>query len=331
MEIRKRNRTLDVLRFISIIGIIIAHANPPEWMFELRNFDVTMMVLIMGASYYISTNGKKEIPYRTYLGKRFKRLILPTWQFLIAFFLLFFALSMITDQSFTFGRSKIFDSFTTFGGIGYVWIMRVFFIVAIASPVIKKVSNKISKHFIYFGLLAILYIGYEGLIDLGNTYLSNDWHLYYTEIVLYGIGYSLVAAIGMRIVVMTKRELLYLGILTSAICLIAGMMMEFPSLQGYKYPPTLYYLTYGISVSVLSYLIIDTEKVTKVLANRVTLFISKASLNIYFGHIVGVYLLSIYGENTIWQSNVVFEFTFIFSVGLILTLLYALVYRMIKN
>lgn len=331
MDIRKRNSTLDVLRFISILGIIIAHSNPPKWLFEVRNFDVTMMVLIMGASFYISTDGKKEIPYRTYLFKRFKRLILPTWSFLLAFFTIFFILSIINTHEFTFSLTKIIDSFTTFGGIGYVWIMRVFFIVALASPLIKKASNKFSNHLIYFGLLIILYIVYEGLIDLGNSYLSGAMHVYYTEILMYGIGYILVAAVGMRVVQLKRKELMYLALVTSAIFITIGVLMNFPSLQGYKYPPTMYYLTYGLSVSSISYLVMDTETIGSILVNRYTLFISRASLNIYFGHIIAIYLLRLYAENTVLDSNFIIEFTFIFSVGLLLTWVYAIIYRGFKK
>ena len=51
-EVKERDYKIDILRFIAIICIILSHTKPPETIFLLRNFDVTLMVMIMGASFY---------------------------------------------------------------------------------------------------------------------------------------------------------------------------------------------------------------------------------------------------------------------------------------
>ena len=57
-EVKERDYKIDILRFIAIICIILSHTKPPETIFLLRNFDVTLMVMIMGASFYLSNNNK---------------------------------------------------------------------------------------------------------------------------------------------------------------------------------------------------------------------------------------------------------------------------------
>ena len=90
----KRDYKIDILRFIAIICIILAHSNPPKWIFVLRNFDVTLMVMIMGISFYLS-NDNKRIKYSNYMIKRFNRLIVPTWIFISVLFITFYIISLL--------------------------------------------------------------------------------------------------------------------------------------------------------------------------------------------------------------------------------------------
>ena len=81
-----RNRSIDLLRFIALTGIIIAHIDPPSFWMQLRGFDVPLMVFLSGVSYRISGGNKQN--YWSYAVKRFKRLILPVWVFLTIYFTL---------------------------------------------------------------------------------------------------------------------------------------------------------------------------------------------------------------------------------------------------
>ena len=42
----KRRIDLDILKVIGLLCIIFAHANPPDILFRIRNFDVVLMILI---------------------------------------------------------------------------------------------------------------------------------------------------------------------------------------------------------------------------------------------------------------------------------------------
>ena len=113
-EVKERDYKIDILRFIAIICIILSHTKPPETIFLLRNFDVTLMVMIMGASFYLSNNNK-NINYSNYIIKRFYRLIVSTWIFLFIFFFNFikyFSLSFLQANLIIFlylYRSNIFS------------------------------------------------------------------------------------------------------------------------------------------------------------------------------------------------------------------------------
>ncbi len=81
----KRREDIDILKSIGLICIILAHVNPPKYIFQLRNFDVVLMILV---SAYLGLCSTKKMNYFEYVYKRAIRLIIPTWIFLIVFFII---------------------------------------------------------------------------------------------------------------------------------------------------------------------------------------------------------------------------------------------------
>ena len=52
----KRLLNIDILKFIGIICIIIAHTNPPKIIFQIRNFDVILMCIISIFLFFATLN-----------------------------------------------------------------------------------------------------------------------------------------------------------------------------------------------------------------------------------------------------------------------------------
>lgn len=59
----RRDVTIDLLRFIALTCIIIAHINPSPLLFQLRNFDVPLMVFLSGVSFRISSGNNDGYSY----------------------------------------------------------------------------------------------------------------------------------------------------------------------------------------------------------------------------------------------------------------------------
>lgn len=313
-----RDKRIDILRFIAIMCIIFAHSAPPGALFQLRNFDVTLMVLLMGTSFYLSNKGK-DIQYTSYLKKRFSRLVIPTWEFLTIFFVLFLIISLIMDVEYFFSLDDIIGSYTMFSGIGYVWIMKVFFIVAIISPFLLKFSEKVNDNKTFLLLLAIGY-GVYALLLFVNQQFSGLSQRIFEEYLIQGIGYGLIAAIGIRLKKLTKRELIYACFFF--LIVFVGLMVwhNFASTQAFKYPPSMYYFAYGLFVSIFLYLLLDLKLVNKIFDNKFIYFISKTSLWLYFWHIIPIYLIRIFGGSIpLISNNFITRFIFLFTVALILT------------
>ena len=84
-KVNQRDSRLDILRALAILLIVLAHIpNVPVSLKNFRTFDVPLMAILLGASYQI-TKGN-SLGYCIYLKKRIKRLLIPTWTFLVIFF-----------------------------------------------------------------------------------------------------------------------------------------------------------------------------------------------------------------------------------------------------
>lgn len=74
---KKRNYVLDVLKVIALLGIILAHVNPGGLVFQLRNFDVPLMIII-SVCLSLKTINRENFKYGKYIYSRVRRLIIPT-------------------------------------------------------------------------------------------------------------------------------------------------------------------------------------------------------------------------------------------------------------
>ncbi|EKH6432558.1 hypothetical protein O8Q81_000289 [Klebsiella oxytoca] len=132
-----RNVVVDLMRFLGIALIILAHVEPPNIIFQARTFDVPMMVFVSGMAYYCS--GKSQVNLVHYAISRFKRLVLPVWIFFIFFFSIIFIFKITQFQNLLTFKSIV--STFMLSGFSYVWIIKIFFISGSLISVISVYSK----------------------------------------------------------------------------------------------------------------------------------------------------------------------------------------------
>ena len=145
-----RDLSIDLLRTIGILFIVLAHVDAPFIIKQIRIFDVVLLVAVSGYVY------KEPKNYIKYIFKRMERLALPTWLFLTVFFFgLFLVEKILKIEVGGLNKETIISSYTFWWGIGFVWIIRIYLGVAIFGPIIlKKVSLKcIILYWRFFHLL----------------------------------------------------------------------------------------------------------------------------------------------------------------------------------
>lgn len=288
-----RDIRLDILRFFGIVCIVLAHVSPPDLLFQLRNFDVPLMVLVSGTAFSISS--RSEVTYGKYLSKRLNRLLTPTWIFLTGFFLVIYIFSVIMSREYPFTINTILSSYSLTSGIGYVWIVRVFLITAMVSPFLLYLSRKIKSNVLYFAMIAAIYGAYE-LSFLVFGYTDNTFLSFVLENFIYVLlPYGCLAALGMRIPKMRNKTIMSMMFFFSILfCSLALILYSngFTQTQDYKYPARLYYISYALFITLILYLLSNGKLFVKIFSNKAVKFISFSSFWIYLWHIFYLYFWS---------------------------------------
>ena len=290
--------------------VILAHVNPPNIIFQLRNFDVVLLIIV---SSYLGYTTYKNNSYIKYAFKRFERLIIPTWIFLILFFILSFLLN-IENYSF----KTIIDTFILNEGIGYVWVIRIYFLISLLVPLCLVISGKKNKTCIYI-LTIIIYVIYELLNTIG---------IFENHIILYFFGYIIpcfvLIIVSLYLFSASKKSIFIFSILNFILFVLTGLYLYKKTgiiqlTNIHKYPFRIYYLSYALMLSSLIILFFKNEKICKYFNNRFVLFISKNSLWIYLWHILIVTIVN--NNNVIW----ILKYLIVLIVSLLITYTQSLV------
>ncbi len=286
VEESMRDKKIDLLRFIALSSLIMAHIDAPGWMVQLQNFNVPLIVM---ASAMALACGHKHDTYWSYVSKRIKRLVFPTWLFL-AFYFTFLWATSLDSQHLTV--RNIWNNFTFSNEGGFMWIIRVFILVALATPLIDRFNQKVRSNRLYLTLIFSAFAAYEWLLFFVAPMPNGAWKYFEVSYICYAIGYGLIFALGLRLNRLTSMQLGVVALVSLAVFLmLCGFHYveegRFVSTQNYKYPPSAYYFSYAIAASVVLWRL--SEAVCGLLdrliqLEKAVMFIAQNSLWIYFWH-----------------------------------------------
>ena len=240
----ERILSIDLLRAIGLFMIILAHIGPCPLLFELRAFDVVLMVFVSGLTFSM----KKDFNYVQYLINRTLRLIIPTYIFLTVYFLVRYVFLHDVDIR------TMFLTYSLINGIGYVWIIRIFLLVMIVAPMIYKITTKLSINQLLL-LYAVMFFAVDLLVVFSANTPSSIQKIF-TLVVIPLMGYSVPYSIAIKV----KEHNDSIPVLLSTILMfliaavaIYAMQGNPPHIYPYKYPPRSVYLLYGVNIAVWLY------------------------------------------------------------------------------
>ncbi len=300
----QRDIRFDILKTIGLFCIIFAHIGPENNVFfHLRRFDVPLMVVVSGALYAYSC-GNKQISFWSYVKKRLPRLIAPVWLFLIFYFIATYIIFSFLSKPYPFSSQKILETFLLLKGIGYVWIIRVFTLVALFANFSLYIYRLCKSEVKFLTLLSLTYLGYEFLLILTQRF--GFWkRIIFLDVIIndylfYLLPYGCLFGLGMIIPKLRSKSILLISGLFLSLFLLQAVYFyhslgHFISNENFKYPAKSYYVFYGAFMSMLAYFIVDKLSVKYNLLERDNLlirlivFISSSSLWIYLWHILFVY------------------------------------------
>ncbi len=275
MKTKKRIIEVDILKSIGILLIILIHTLSCHlnikgfyYLWDKLHFVVLLFVF---SSFYLLFKKKKRIDALPYYKKRIKRLIIPYYVFLAVLLIL----RLIFKDSITF--SYVLQNLTLVRGVDINWFVLLFLELTLLTPLILLFLQKAPALTFCLTLLLILFLP-QHLIN----YKVEMW-----------IGWSLVITATYLII---KKPKLYkwsafLSLLIYFV--LQHLVYHNNSLFSHKYPPDLYYLSYGWGITYILYLAAIRVKkyLSRTPIETLIIYTSKNSYNLYFTHYLALYFL----------------------------------------
>lgn len=169
------------------------------------------------------------------------------------------------------------------------------------------------------------------LYELLCVFLSQKSGMFYsiaTEIICYGIGYGLICMIGIRIQQMSQKSVCTIMIAFLTVFAVLFFFKCAPT-QTEKYPPRIYYLSYAIGMTLLSYLFAKLSVIKQIAERKEVVFISKNSMTLYLVHIILLYFIKIF--DIFGKMNFVFKYLFVLFFSCVFTIVYKDLKKHIRN
>lgn len=321
----KRDEYIDFLRFLGLTMIILVHVQPDFTITQLRCFDVPLMVFVSG----LTASNKIIGSYSDYFKRRTKRLVLPVWIFL-GFYLttLYLAQFYILQEQYLTGRMIIRSFLLLDESIGYVWIIRVFLLVMLVTPILQFLANKTIGVYSIIITLTI-WVGVIEVVHYCSSYLIPYpiLHDIYINIIQYTCAYSLLFYLGLKVRYLDYKKLravLLFVVLCSIILLgvyYANHGFPLKLTPTYKEPPHSYYLVYGVLVSLLLWYFKPFKKIN----NSFFVTIGQNTIWIYLWHMPFVL------ASTLFDVHWSVKFIFVYSLSVAIFLVQKKVVNSIDN
>lgn len=282
----ERSFRLDLMRLLGLLLIIFAHIGPPNALFQIRTFDVPMMIFVSGVAYYISS--PSFFSWKIYYIKRVSRLLFPVW----CFFALFYGVVYLFDIKVFSEYLKWNMIFSTFllNGFGYLWIIRIFIIIAILAPFIVMFFR--TKTFYFDVSVIILSIFATTIADYYFIHMNNKYARYIVvDILLPALTYSSIFILGYKWHAYTRFDKNTVGFVFLIFFIVAQVYMLFEQQgiiqpQNFKYPPTIIYISFSIvMIVILDFILKSCFDNTASSKYKCIIFLSSNTIWVYLWHI----------------------------------------------
>lgn len=287
--LKSREPAIDFLRTMGIFLIILAHCCERNLLFQIRTFDVPMMIFLSGLSY----SGRRINSCAKFYWDRCLRLLIPVYSFAIVFGVVYVAMRWDYIHECT---GALLGALLLTKGIHYEWIYRVFLLMMLITPLCLIVTNWAASKIRQL----LLWVSISALFFLQNEYISglpqDSWLNQY--IIPFLSGYAILYLIGINYKKSSLNAKILCSIIFSGVAIYHAYREGFTP-QQFKYPPRELYLAYGIACSLVLILLVSF------IANKITVnariryfcyFHSSRTIWLFIWHGPFVLLIPYYGS-----------------------------------
>lgn len=290
---QQRNNTIDVMRGLGLLAIMLSYIALPYTLYELICADVPLMLFCSG----LACSGKTIDHYGRYVLHRVLRLLVPAYIFGVFLYVVLYGTAFIRTGVLAIDWNDIVRSvcMKTGATLGYLWILKAFLLVMLVTPLMLRYQRLASRIVLLVPLVLVGFAVQSLLIKAAAPVTQPLLRDVITDHVLVLTGYSLVFFAGLGFSHHKVFSTGWLAVSFAALVLVlaafvyryGGLPHHFLSRQ-LKYPPSFWYLTYGLSASVLLWVFCNKFRgLTDRL--RLTAWTGRNSLWLFLWHVACLY------------------------------------------
>lgn len=291
---KERSFPIDCLRCLGAVVVMLAHTDPPAWLFQFRNFGTPLLIVVAALSAALVYRDRPLLAW-AFLRRRCIKLTLPPWLFLTAFFGVAYVYSWLRGKPFPFSADVILGSYTFGAGIGYVWIFKVYLIIALLTPGLLHFRNTVKDAKTYFLILMGSYLLCEIAAVLVHENVHSPWLVELLNDTLLTVPpYAVLFAYGLWLGELAEWQIAATSLISLLVFVGLSVLKfsqqgHFVPTQLFKYPPTLYFLSYAFFCLNALYLFAKSALAARLPARPVA-WVSANLLWIFLWHIMGVFV-----------------------------------------
>lgn len=276
-----RNKAIDILRGLGILTIIFIHVTSwyqfdptARFIWNWGQFAVPVFVFCSTYLFFIKKLDYQKDGFLNYTLKRLRRLLVPYYVFLAFYYLIF----LIKDPRLIVGKEVLQSITLTSPGQQINWAVLLFVYMFLITLFLIISWQKSRVFFVVFSVLSVF---------SSVLFLSYSWPFNYKTIMW--LPWSLMILFSWVFAKFEKGKFFYpLTILGTGGLFVVLYLIKVSTGQSLtffsnKYPPNLYYLSYGMFGTALVYWL-STKNVFKPFEKAIN-YLSLHSYNIFFIHL----------------------------------------------
>ncbi|HUD20295.1 MAG TPA: acyltransferase [Patescibacteria group bacterium] len=294
MKTKERYIHIDILRAIAILGVMLTHSLAvflgPDKINIFWNYLHFVVVAFVGCSGYVTAFSYKrlgDMNLLSWYGKRFIRLYIPYALYVVSFALLGLLLPVFFHYTGISYTGKFFlSSFLLTGGVDVGWLTLLFIQLALITPLLVGLLN--NKRALILFLTAIgLFTLVTAFFRIPTMYSRAIAWLPWAGIFLLG---GILAQRDSAKTPKSSNGILLFAVLSFGTWLLLRFLLS--NLHSpltftlHKYPPDLFYLSYGIAIAGVMYWVASRYQNRLQSANSPIAFLSKHSYGMFFLHLI---------------------------------------------
>lgn len=312
---KKRYYHIDFLRAFSILGVIVIHVYTQNLTNSIDYLIWNYLQFVVIA--FVFCSGYVTFERSFSLIRRLLRLIIPFYLYFAAHLFLFILFPSFFQS---FGVQKSFNyiiqSVFLYGGVGVNWLPLLFLELSIFVFTWRVLPIKVKSIYVLAAIAATVY--FTSITFPYNFYRWVMW-----------IPWSLVFLFAGYVYRKDKKEssnkiyFIWISIFTIVYTILLFVFVNLHKniyFINNKYPPNLFYLSYGICVTLLLGIAGRLKIWSEGAVGKTVLFVSKYSYSIFFIHFIFLDI-TLTKLRFLWHLNVLEQILFVTFSALLIRLL----------